>query len=76
MFEKMNPVVKFILLFVIGCIVMIAAQWLAAVLKGREVRIDWLYNIGMGLFIAILDKIIPASKRKQNRENLKNKFTK
>ena len=76
MFEKMNPVVKFILLFVIGCIVMIAAQWLAAVLKGREVRIDWLYNIGMGLFNAILDKIFPASKRKQNRENLKNKFTK
>ena len=76
MFDKMNPVVKAIIMFVIGCVVMLAAQWLAATLRHRTFEIDWIYIIGMGALIAILDFAFPASVRKQNRKNLKDKFTK
>ena len=39
-------------------------------------EIDWLYIIGMGIVIALLDLLIPAEKRKANREKLKNSFKK
>ncbi len=74
MFQKMNPVVKALVMFVIGCIVMLAVEWLAALIKGTTFEINWLYIIGMGAVIALLDAVFPAEKRKQNRENLKNSF--
>ena len=55
---------------------MIAAQWLASYLRGRVFEIDWIYIIGMGILVALLDLAIPASKRKENRERLKNSFKK
>ena len=55
---------------------MLAAQWIADFLKHRPFDIDWIYIIGMGIVIALLDYFIPASKRKENRENLKNRFKK
>ena len=75
MFKNMNPVVKRILYFVFGCLAMLAAEWGAAMIKGRTFEVNWLYIIGMGALIAVLDYIYPASVRKQNRKNLKDKLT-
>ena len=61
-------------MFVIGFVAMIAAQWLGSLIKGNPFEIDWIYNIGMGLFIAAMGLIVPAKKRKENREKLKNSF--
>ena len=44
--------------------------------KGTPLVIDWLYIIGMGLLIAVLEMVYPAGQRRQNRENVKNAFIK
>ena len=75
-YEEAESGLKFIIMFVIGAAAMLAAQWLADFLKHRPFDIDWIYIIGMGIVIALLDYFIPASKRKENRENLKNSFKK
>lgn len=74
MLKNVHPVVKFIIMFVIGCAAMLAAEWLAATVKGNPFTVNWIYIIGMGLLIAVLDKVFPAETRKKNRENLKNSF--
>lgn len=74
MFKNMNPVVKRILYFVFGCLAMLAAEWGAAMIKGRTFEVNWLYIIGMGIFITVLDIIMPAEQRRKNRENLNNRF--
>ncbi len=74
--NKLPPALKFIIMFVLGAAAMIAAQWLASYLRGRVFEIDWIYIIGMGILVALLDLAIPASKRKENRERLKNSFKK
>ena len=74
--NKLHPALKFIIMFVLGAAAMIAAQWLASYLRGRVFEIDWIYIIGMGILVALLDLAIPASKRKENRERLKNSFKK
>lgn len=72
--KKMHPVLKFIIMFVIGSAAMLGAQWLAAYLKHRPYEINWIYIIGMGILIAVLELAIPASKRKENRNKLKDSF--
>ena len=76
MLKNLNPVVKAILMFVLGCALMLLVTWLVSLIKKTEFEIDWLYILGTGALIAILDAVFPAAKRKQNRENLKDKFTK
>ena len=74
--KKLHPALKFIIMFVIGSAAMLGAQWLAAFLRHRDFKIDWLYILGMGVVIAVLDLVIPASKRKENRDKLKDSFKK
>ena len=74
--KNLHPAVKFVIMFVIGVIVMIAAQWFAAFVKHKPFTFDWLYIIGMGVLIAVLDLMFPSEKRKENRENLKKRFKK
>ena len=74
MLQNMNKFVKAIIMFVIGCVVMLAATWLVSLVKGTEFQINWIYFLGMGLLIAVLDAVFPAEQRKKNRENLKNSF--
>lgn len=69
-----NKIVKFAGMFVIGCVVMTAARWLVSVIKGTPFEFNWIYIIGMGLIIAVLDLAIPAEKRKENRQKLKDSF--
>ena len=76
MLKNLNPVVKAILMFVLGCALMLLVTWLVSLIKKTEFEIDWLYIIGMGIVIALLDLLIPAEKRKANREKLKNSFKK
>jgi 4-hydroxybenzoate polyprenyltransferase len=76
MLKNLNPVVKFLVMFVIGCIVMFAAEWIASLVKGIPFTVNWMYIIGSGVLIAILDIIYPAEVRKQNRENAKKAFRK
>ena len=68
--KNLNPVVKFIIMFVIGAAAMLLATWLAAFLRNRPLEINWIYILGMGVIIALLDLFIPASKRKENRDKL------
>ena len=70
----MNKFVKAVIMFVIGCVVMLAATCLVSLVKGTEFQINWIYILGMGLLIAVLDAVFPAEQRKKNRENLKNSF--
>ena len=74
--KKLHPALKFIIMFVIGSAAMLGAQWLAAFLRHRAFKIDWLYILGMGVVIAVLDLVFPASKRKENRDKLKDSFKK
>lgn len=74
MFKNMNKFVKALIMFVIGCAVMLAATWIASLVKGTAFQINWVYIISMGLFIAVLDAIFPAEQRKKNREKLKDSF--
>ncbi|MBE5806968.1 MAG: hypothetical protein E7317_01335 [Clostridiales bacterium] len=70
----MNPLLKAAIMFVIGCIVMIASQWAISLAKETAFEINWPYTLGLGAFIAIADLIVPADKRRQNRMNRKNMF--
>ena len=74
--KNMNPVVKLLVMFVVGCVLILAVEWLSAMIKGRTFEINWFYIILGGALIAVLDKIFPAEQRKKNRENLKNSFKK
>ena len=74
--KKLHPVLQFIIMFVIGSAAMLGAQWLAAVLRQRPFEINWIYSLGMGVLVAVLELAIPASKRKENRDKLKNSFKK
>ena len=74
MFKNMNKFVKAIIMFVIGCAVMLAATWIVSKVKGTAFQINWGYIIGMGLLISVLDAIFPAEQRKKNREKLKDSF--
>ena len=74
MFKNMNKFVNALIMFVIGCAVMLAATWIASLVKGTAFQINWVYIISMGLFIAVLDAIFPAEQRKKNREKLKDSF--
>ena len=51
-------------------------QCVVSLTKGTPLVIDWLYIIGMGLLIAVLEMVYPAGQRRQNRENVKNAFKK
>ena len=75
MFDKMHPVVKAVIMFILGCVLMLAVTWLTAMIKNEEFVVNWLYIIGMGAVIVILDFVFPASTRRQNRKNLKDKLT-
>jgi hypothetical protein len=55
---------------------MFAAEWIASLVKGIPFTINWMYIIGSGVLITILDIIYPAEVRKQNRENAKKAFRK
>ena len=76
MLKNMNPVVKILVTFVGGCVLMIAVQWVVSLIKGNPFVINWPYIIGMGVLIVVLDRIFPAETRMKNRENLKNSFKK
>ena len=71
-----NSVVKYIAMFIIGFIVMVAVQWLVPIIKSTPFQMNWVYNIAMGIFIAALDLIVPADKRKENRKKLIDSFKK
>lgn len=71
MFKNMNPILKGIIMFVIGCIVFFAVDWLASVIKQTEFTVSWINIIGGGILIAVLDYFFPAEKRKANREKRK-----
>ncbi len=71
-----NPVVKGIGMFVSGFAAMTGVQWVVSLIKGTPFEFNWIYNIGMGLIIAVLDLAIPAEKRKENRQKLKDAFKK
>ena len=71
-----NPVGIFIAMFIIGFIVMVAVQWLVSIIKSTPFQMNWVYNIAMGIFIAALDLIVPADKRKENRKKLMDSFKK
>ena len=71
-----NPVVKYIAMFIIGFIVMVAVQWLVSIIKSTPFQMNLVYNIAMGIFIAALDLIVPADKRKENRKKLIDSFKK
>ena len=72
----MHPALKVVIMFVIGCVVTLAGLYTASLVKGTEFVVDWLNVIEGGVVIAVLDFIFPAARRKQNRENLKDKFKK
>ena len=71
-----NPVVKFIAMFVIGFVMMVAVQWLVSIIKSTPFQMNWVYNIAMGIFIAVMELLIPADKRKENRKKLIDSFKK
>ena len=71
-----TPVVKYIAMFIIGFIVMVAVQWLVSIIKSTPFQMNWVYSIAMGIFIAALDLIVPADKRKENRKKLMDSFKK
>ena len=71
-----NPVVKFIAMFVIGFVMMVAVQWLVSIIKSTPFQMNWVYNIAMGIFIAVMELLIPADKRKENRKKLMDSFKK
>ena len=71
-----NPVVKFIAMFIIGFIVMVAVQWLVSIIKSTTFQMNWVYNIAMCIFIAVMELLIPADKRKENRKKLMDSFKK
>ena len=71
-----NSVVKYIAMFIIGFIVMVAVQWLVSIIKSTPFQMNLVYNIAMGIFIAALDLIVPADKRKENRKKLIDSFKK
>ena len=71
-----NPVVKFIAMFVIGFVMMVAVQWLVSIIKSKPFQMNWVYNIAMGIFIAVMELLIPADKRKENRKKLMDSFKK
>ena len=71
-----NPVGIFIAMFIIGFIVMVAVQWLVSIIKSTPFQMNLVYNIAMGIFIAALDLIVPADKRKENRKKLIDSFKK
>ena len=71
-----NPVGIFIAMFIIGFIVMVAVQWLVSIIKSTPFQMNLVYNIAMGIFIAALDLIVPADKRKENRKKLMDSFKK
>ncbi len=74
MLKNMNKFLKALIMFVIGCALMLAATWIASQVKGTAFQINWVYIISMGLLIAVLDAIFPAEQRKKNREKLKDSF--
>ena len=76
MFDKMSPLLRGLIMFVIGSILLLLVYWLVPVIKHTEVELNWIKIIGGGILIAVLDLIFPSEKRKQNRENLKNSFKK
>ena len=73
-FKNMNKFVRAIMMFVIGCVVMLAVTWIVSLLKGTALEINWVYIIGMGVVIAVLDILIPPEQRKKNREKLMKTF--
>ena len=40
-----NPVVKFIAMFIIGFIVMVAVQWLVSIIKSTPFQMNWVQKI-------------------------------
>ena len=73
MFQSTNKFVKAAIRFVIGCVLMLAAEWIVTLIKGGDSRINWISTICTGLLVAVLDTIFPIEQR-QNREKLKNLF--
>ena len=73
-FKNMNKFVRAIMMFVIGCVVMLAVTWIVSLLKETALEINWVYIIGMGVVIAVLDILIPPEQRKKNREKLMKTF--
>ena len=69
-----NPIVKFIGMFVVGCAAVAAVEWIVSLVKGTPYVFDWVSTVGLGLLIAVLDRIFPAEKRRENRQKLKDSF--
>ena len=74
--SKLHPVVRAVIMFVVGAALTLAVLWLVSLIKQTEFTIDWLNIVEGGAVVAVLDFIFPAAKRKQNREELKDKFKK
>ena len=76
MFDKMNPLLRGVIMFVTGSILLLLVYWLVPVIKNTEVELNWIKIIGGGILIAVLDLIFPSGQRRKNREDLKNSFKK
>ena len=74
MFRNMNRLVKALIMFVIGCAVMLAVTWIVSLIKGTAFEVNWICILGMGLFIAVMDILIPPEQRRMNREKLMDSF--
>ena len=74
MFQNMNKLVRAVIMFVIDCAVMVAVTWIISLVKGTAFQVNWLYIIGMGIIIAVLDITSPPDQRKKNSEKLKDSF--
>ncbi len=76
--QNMNPVVKAVLTAVVMVPVLFGIDYVADVfIKGIAFSPSWITIIGFSIFAGVLTYVGPdAAQRKQNRQNLKDSFTK
>ena len=70
MFQNMNPILRAVLMFVLGTIALLAVYYIVPAIKHTEVELNWFKIVGGGVLIAVLDFIFPSDVRKKNRENI------
>lgn len=73
--SKLPAPARFILTTLISFGILIAVNYIAAAVQNKEPAFSLIMIAALSVFAGVLELLIPAGKRKQNRENLKNAFT-
>ena len=76
MIDRLPPAGRAVVLFVIGCLLVLAAELVTMLIRQGAYAIDWLHVLEGGVLVTVLSFIFPSEKRKKNREKRKDSFKK